>query len=179
METATLPSAAEIIERLTTVNNDAALSDIYAAIAQFEHRQLTSGGIVLMFAQIVSDYVKGGEIATLVHGLTPSWVDALVENTAIAEEAKTLFRKAREVTSQEEVSLEPPILSQRQASRYLAHWMRQQGYEGPVRILQSYGQRQDKAGTYFDFDVMVPQGVFLVYENGTVEDTYGALSKQK
>ena len=178
MEKVVLPNAQEIVRRLTKVNDNAIMREIYSSIAKEENRELTAPGIVLTLTQIVNDHVKGGEMATLVHDLTPVWIDALVENNVVANEAKALFQKAKETTSQEDVSLGPPITSQRQALRYLANWMRQQGYEGVVRIWQAYGQRQDKTGTYFDFDVMTPQGVFLVYEDGTVKDSYGALAKK-
>ena len=180
METTTLPSADEIVRRLTSVNDDETTRAIYADIARFENRQLTAGGIMLMLSQAISDHVPGGELAAMIRSFIPAWIDLLVENEAVAREAKELHEKVLGAarTVQEEVSLAPPITNQRQASAYLRHWIRQQGYTGSVRILQAYGQRTDRTGTYFDFDVLEPQGVFAVYEDGRVEDNYQVFIKK-
>src|SRR3989338_11367248 len=173
METTTLPDAQAITTALTTGIEDDTLRAIYASIAEFENRTFSAGGIVVMLVQAMSDHVAGGERAIMIHGSVPTWIDKLVVNPAVAEEAKEVYAKAMlaQRTSPAEVSLEPPITTLRQAAAYLRHWIEQQGFEGHVRIFQSYGLRVERTGrTYFDFDVLDPGGVFHVHVDGTVED---------
>ena len=185
MEAITLPSAQEIEARLTKVydGKGTAIGGMYLQLAQKNAgRELTAPGIVYMFTLAVQDHVGGGEVATHVRSFIPAWIDTLVENEAVAEEAKNIHAaivaKAQEAGQHiEVVSLEPPITDKKQALFYLARWLRNQGHEGPIQVLESF-ERIDRTGHYFDFGLHPPTGLFLVYEDGTVEDGYGFFVKR-
>ncbi len=67
----------------------------------------------------------------------------------------------------------PFIKDADQAKEYLDNWIREQGYDGEIVMSAGYGKR----GNYYDFDLIKPYGVFMVFEDGTVEDNYGTLKK--
>ena len=71
------------------------------------------------------------------------------------------------------------VTSEEQARKVLVDWIRSQGYTEDIMVGVSYGLRYDnRRGNYYDFDVYRPYGVFMVYEDGTIEDNYGVFTKK-
>jgi len=174
-----LPSPQEIMQRLIKVHDDDRAREIYAKIAAQGGTEKVAKGIVLMFTLAIYDQVHSGMMANVMHMLVPSWIEALVDDKDVAAEAKAFHAETMKASSygsakQEQVSLTPPITSERQALAYLKKWINDHGYKDEIMVSASYGKR----GNYWDFDIIKPYGVFLVYEDGTVDDNYGALTKK-
>ncbi|MDO8518101.1 MAG: hypothetical protein Q7S26_02315 [bacterium] len=188
MEICVLPGTQEIVRRLKGVydgGQGSAVANIYAQIGQSTQQELAAPGVVIMFYQAIHDHVQDGELATLVRSFVPAWIDALVDNKAVAMEAKELHAKAavmaQEAASRERPALlELPVTSARQALSYLTCWLQDRGYKGLVRVWEFKGKHVDSRGeSYFDFDMFQPRGVFCVYKDGTVRDPRGIFAEKR
>lgn len=174
-----LPDADEIMRRLTTVSDDKLQRQIYARVARHAGTEKVGEGIVMLFLLAFYEVVPGGISSAVLWTLVPNWIDALVDDKQVVEEAKAFYSEGDKsgLTSRpEETSrISPPIKDPFQAQTYLEQWIRDQGWTEKVRVMTSYGKR----GDVFDFDVIEPYGVFLVYEDGRVVDNYGVFTKNQ
>ena len=92
----TLPNAAEIMERLNGVYDDAYVAErFYSLIAHEAGHELVSHGIVMMFALKIHDFVQLGYppfVADLLHMYVPWFIDALVDDSEVAQAAKQIHQ---------------------------------------------------------------------------------------
>ena len=99
----TLPKAGEIIDRLKTVDDDAYMAEkFYTMVANEAGRELVAQGVVLMFTLKIHDFVASGDyppvIGTLLHLNVARYIDALVDDKEVAEEAKRFHQEAMDDT---------------------------------------------------------------------------------
>lgn len=100
----TLPaSPEEIIQRLRKVQNDDLANALYKRIAKKAGQELVADGVVNMFAlNIHTTVTEDGYqpfFINLMLGFIPAWIDALIDDKEVAEEAKRTYQEARDVTS--------------------------------------------------------------------------------
>lgn len=98
----TLPTAAEIVERLKKANDDAYLVEtFYPTIAKEAGRELIAEGIVMMFTLKIYDYQQSGYrpvIGSILQMQVPRFIDALVDDKEVAEAAKAFHQEAVDAT---------------------------------------------------------------------------------
>ncbi len=95
----TLPSAEEIMSRLMKMDmgaNDYMAERFYPLIAQEAGRELVAQGIVMMLALKIYDFVSSGYppvMSSILHLYVPQFIDALVDDKEIAEQAKQIHQE--------------------------------------------------------------------------------------
>jgi hypothetical protein len=96
-----LPSASEIMERLSRVDNDPFMTNrFYSSIASEAGRKLVARELVKMLTQKIQDFASsvssGSYSLVLVYLLlmkVPSYIDALVDDQEVADEAKRFHQE--------------------------------------------------------------------------------------
>lgn len=98
----TLPDAEEIVARLKKAYNDSYMAErFYPLIAQEAGRELVAQGVVLMLSLKIHDFVASGYppvMTGILHMYVPQFIDALVDDKDVAEEAKRFHQEAMNTT---------------------------------------------------------------------------------
>ncbi|OGY24622.1 MAG: hypothetical protein A2Y57_01805 [Candidatus Woykebacteria bacterium RBG_13_40_7b] len=96
----TLPSAEEIMSRLKKLDmgaNDYMAERFYPLIAQEAGRKLVARGVVMVLALKIHDFMSIGYppvMTGILHMYVPQFIDALVDDKDVAEEAKRFHQEA-------------------------------------------------------------------------------------
>lgn len=96
-----LSSKEDILDRLYNIAPDPYLHErFYPLIAQSAGRELVAEGIVMMFGLKIYDFMhNGGEYPPIIEftlsRLVPRFIDALVDDKAVAERAKSIWETAQ------------------------------------------------------------------------------------
>lgn len=90
-----LPQAEEMIKRLTTVCDDDLAQRLYRNVAQRAGEEKVAGGVVMMFTLGIYDVCQGYPpfMQGLMHGFVPMWIDALIDDKDVANEAKAFHEE--------------------------------------------------------------------------------------
>lgn len=111
-KTTVLPKdAAEIVRRLTAVCDEHnVVEKIYPTIAQHAGAELLPQGITVMFTLAAYDF--GQEypppMGTIIMKYVPRWIDALIDDKEVAEEAKKFLKQAEDDAAADHKAKTPP-----------------------------------------------------------------------
>lgn len=101
----TLPSAEEIMKRLKGSGGRAdeyMVEYLYPRIAKEGGRELVANGVVLMLTFKIYDFMQAGGyppmLGNLLHMRVLAWIDALIDDKDVAEEAKRVHKEAMDAT---------------------------------------------------------------------------------
>ena len=92
-----LPDRAEMIKRLIRVSDDAHLQErFYPILLKSAGRELVPAGIVMMLTLAIHDYTENlpPVIASLLYMKADDFIDALVDNFEVSQQAKGFFKEA-------------------------------------------------------------------------------------
>ncbi len=91
----TLPNREEMLARLLKIDDDQHLQGFYQILLDKAGQERTASGIVLMLTLAISAYAKGmSSMPSVMYMLAPDFIDALVSDPEMAEEAKNFLQKA-------------------------------------------------------------------------------------
>lgn len=93
----TLPDQDEMLKRLLKVNDNSHLQEwFYPILLKQAGQECVSQDIVMMLALAIHDYTEGmpPAMANLMYRQVPKFIDALVSDEEIAQEAKSFLQKA-------------------------------------------------------------------------------------
>jgi len=96
-KTIVLPDRKEMLKRLVAVSDESHFQErFYPILAQSAGRELVASGVVMMLTLAIHDYTKGMPpmMAGLVHMYVPQFIDALVDDKEVAEQAKVFHKEA-------------------------------------------------------------------------------------
>ena len=100
----TLPDVQEIMKRLQSLDmgaNEYMAERFYPLIAQEAGRELVAQGIVMMLTLKIYDFTASGYppvMSNILHMYVPQFIDALVDDKEVAEEAKRFHQEAMDAT---------------------------------------------------------------------------------
>lgn len=92
-----LPNREEMLKRLLKVSDESHFQErFYPILLQSAERELVAQGVVMMLTLAIHDYVQGMPpmMAGIVHMYVPQFIDALVDDKQVAEEAKAFHKEA-------------------------------------------------------------------------------------
>lgn len=93
----TLPNREDMLQRLLEVNDDShAQERFYPILLQSAGQERVAQGIVMMLALAIHDYTEGlpPMMVNLMYMQAPQFIDVLVDDTEVAEQAKAFLQKA-------------------------------------------------------------------------------------
>jgi hypothetical protein len=96
-ETIVLPDHEEMITRLIKVDDNPHLQErFYPILLKAAGQKRVPQGIVMMLALAIHDYTEGMPpmMASLMYMKAPDFIDALINDTVVAEETKKLLQSA-------------------------------------------------------------------------------------
>src|SRR3989344_4313266 len=93
----TLPNREEILQRLLWVSDDSDMQErFYPILLKSAGQKRVAQGVVMMLALAIYDYVEGMPpvVANLMYIQAPQFIEALVDDPKVAEQAKTFLQEA-------------------------------------------------------------------------------------
>ena len=96
-KTVILPDHEEMFRRLLGVSDDAYMQErFYPILLKKAGRQLVAPGVVMLLTLAIHDFVDGMPpgMANAMFAQAPDFIDALVTDAEVAEQAKTFLREA-------------------------------------------------------------------------------------
>ena len=99
LATTTLPNADEMLRRLRGVDQwPALMNNFYPALLEAAGATLNSHGVVMLLLNgtAVMDQKVDPRVSTPLYGMIPNFIDALVDDKAIASEAKNYWEELQQ-----------------------------------------------------------------------------------
>lgn len=93
----TLPDRESMLERLLKVNDHSGMQEkFYPILLESAGQEYVAQGVVMMLALAIHDYVEGmlPVMSNLLYVQAPQFVEALVDDPEVAEQAKSFLQEA-------------------------------------------------------------------------------------
>lgn len=93
----TLPNHEEMLGRLLKISDETHLKEgLYPILLESAGQTRVAGGVVITLALAIHDYTEGlpPAMANLLYKQVPDFIDALIDDKEVAEQAKKFFQEA-------------------------------------------------------------------------------------